>query len=85
MDVGSTGCSGNYLRVATLSPAVFFHKAKVNMKKRLLGAVVENRRLVRFTEAGMGRNRSNYGTLFKTSHNAFRFMGHFVFENIFFH
>jgi hypothetical protein len=57
MDVGSTGSFGHHLCMATFTPEIILHQAKADIEEPFLGGVVENGKLVRLREAGLGRSR----------------------------
>ena len=57
MDIGSISSFGNHLRLAAFSPAFILHQAKVDIGQLFLGCLVENEKLVRLMEIGMGRSR----------------------------
>jgi hypothetical protein len=57
MDIGSISGFGDHLRLAAFSPAFVLHQAKVDIEQLFLGCLVENEKLVRLMEIGMGRSR----------------------------
>jgi hypothetical protein len=57
MDIGSISSFGNHLRLAAFSPAFILHQAKVDIGQLFLGCLVENEKLVRLMEMGMGWSR----------------------------
>ena len=79
MDIGTTGCSGYYLRVATLSSEVFLHQAKVDIEAG--GSFIPRRmdgfsRLVRFYREKGATIRRSWGS--KDTHTV---ISHSAFEN----
>jgi hypothetical protein len=43
--------------MATFTPEIILHQAKADIEEPFLGGVVENGKLVRLREAGLGRSR----------------------------
>jgi ABC-type uncharacterized transport system fused permease/ATPase subunit len=84
MDISSIGCFGYHLCMAALTPEVFLHQAKVDLKSIVecgVGDPTFEGWLVKSRDA---MEALDDRTLLKISHNEFRFLRQY-FQNFFIH